>query len=132
IKADPPAAKLEPIRSDHNQGDSLGDPYEPDKKAMHSVSFEQEDGLNKPQRRFVVIWEVNGRRFGEEEGDSKMYVQEEGEDRGKKILYCDALVVYTPENNGSKSISINISRPDTSLLDSLGIKYVLVPGTRAD
>ncbi|GJU99918.1 hypothetical protein Tco_1329189 [Tanacetum coccineum] len=36
------------------------------------------------RRRFVVIWEVNGGRFGEE-GDLEMYVQEEGEDRGKKI-----------------------------------------------
>ncbi|GKF71268.1 hypothetical protein Tco_0207382, partial [Tanacetum coccineum] len=28
------------------------------------------------RRRFVVIWEVNGGRFREEEGDLEMYVQE--------------------------------------------------------
>nr|GFB09504.1 hypothetical protein [Tanacetum cinerariifolium] len=35
------------------------------------------------RRRFMVIWEVNGGRFGEGEGDLELYVQEEGEDQGK-------------------------------------------------
>ncbi|GJW00721.1 hypothetical protein Tco_1555972 [Tanacetum coccineum] len=62
--------------------------------------------VNGDRRRiFVVIWEVNGGRFGEE-GDLEMYVQEEGKTWEKRKILDDEVVVVVvidePEKKGGK------------------------------